>query len=228
MQRSWVQQLYSNLAQVLHTNVIPSLSSNFILATHADFMRICDHESVHIAYFSAYTVTFSISINPFYANMRTWPNSAYFCHIFRLVTVRVFLKNCRIKPACLTGLSLWSFTAQKGLTSLAEINDNLSPDLVVRSAAAPYARHTSLAVPLPLLLHSMIITKSPLHTHYIAHLLGGHIMHRIHLSVSCLPITQQWEALYSLITKIRLPTSCANCRLILRSKVESLGCTMLQ
>jgi len=67
---------------------------------HTGFMRIRDRgiihifpKSVHIAYFSAQTATFSISICWFYANVRTWPNSAHFHSIFRHATVRVFWKK---------------------------------------------------------------------------------------------------------------------------------------
>ena len=54
-----------------------------------------------------------MSICRFYAYMRTWPNSAYFRSIFRPVTVTYFLKNCRIKLACLISgmgslLPLWN------------------------------------------------------------------------------------------------------------------------
>ena len=50
-------------------------------------------------------LSFSISICRFYTNMHMWLNSAYFRRIFRLVTVSVFLKRCRIKPACLLSIS---------------------------------------------------------------------------------------------------------------------------
>ena len=60
----------------------------------------------HISQKCAYRIFFCIHCHflhfRFYANMRTWPNSAYFRCIFRLITVRKFLKNCCIKPARLT------------------------------------------------------------------------------------------------------------------------------
>ena len=36
-----------------------------------------------------------------YANMQSWPDSAYFCYIFRLITVHIFKKNYCIKLTCL-------------------------------------------------------------------------------------------------------------------------------
>jgi len=76
-------------------------SSLFVIVLHKIHMLLlCDRSifhifprSVHIAYFSMQTVTFSISICQFYANMQTGHKSTYLCHMSCLVTVRVFLKK---------------------------------------------------------------------------------------------------------------------------------------
>ena len=43
----------------------------------------------------------SLSNVSIYANMQSWPDSAYFCYIFRLITVHIFKKNYCIKLTCL-------------------------------------------------------------------------------------------------------------------------------
>ena len=52
-------------------------------------------------------LSFSISICWFYVNMWPWSNSTYFCRLFRLVSVCIFLKEiARIKLTCIANALL--------------------------------------------------------------------------------------------------------------------------